>query len=331
MTEPLANAHPGRGISHDFDCAHGPAPCCEGARRARRTHRDDGFPTRGDMQWWTEPERAIQDAAWKVEEAGASPALTDAVALLARARERLADHVEGNGAAVGGFVPLAQPPDAFRTHFSQDTVTAEPAEGEGVGASTRKGEGSGLGTSTPGDSPSDGLDHILEVRETGWSLEHPQRCRYPAGLLDCATHERVFEEARLCALPEPGRYRCAAHKLRLEFEPASPVSRRVVHVESLSRAASSVQRRTPVEDQELVYAAFNRCPCGAGLAYDPREGVGGSWDCSDILTGRAIPMDQPGWVTHTARLPFVFYEIKSERQPSANGATTRRTLPGGDE
>lgn len=66
----------------------------------------------------------------------------------------------------------------------------------------------------------------------------------------------------------------------------------------------------------LVYAAYDRCPCGAGLAY------GGEakdyWDCSAILLGTA---DES--VTHTARLPFVFYEIKSENQPSAHGATTR--------
>ncbi len=32
-------------------------------------------------------------------------------------------------------------------------------------------------------------------------------------------------------------------------------------------------------------------------------------------------------MTHTDRLPFVFYEIKSEGQPSANGATTRPGPP----
>ena len=60
-----------------------------------------------------------------------------------------------------------------------------------------------------------------------------------------------------------------------------------------------------------------RCPCGAGLAYDPKgpSGVihGGWWDCSDILLGRAIPRGEPGWRMHEDRLPFVFYEIKSEQ------------------
>lgn len=74
----------------------------------------------------------------------------------------------------------------------------------------------------------------------------------------------------------------------------------------------------------LVYAAKHRCPCGAGLAYDPRGESGeistGYWDCSAILLGTADHQ-----VTHTARLPFVFYEIKSEHQPTAAaaGATTR--------
>ncbi len=75
---------------------------------------------------------------------------------------------------------------------------------------------------------------------------------------------------------------------------------------------------------KLVYAAKSRCPCGAGLAYVPGN-PGGEWDCSAILLGEAIPMDKPGSVQHTAPLPFVFYEILSENQPSAEGATTRPT------
>ncbi len=75
---------------------------------------------------------------------------------------------------------------------------------------------------------------------------------------------------------------------------------------------------------KLIYAATSRCPCGAGLAYDPAakgEGVwrGPSyWDCSAILLGTADK-----GVQHTDKLPFAFYEIKAEGQPSAQGATTR--------
>lgn len=84
---------------------------------------------------------------------------------------------------------------------------------------------------------------------------------------------------------------------------------------------------------KLTYAATTRCPCGAGLAY-PTDGPGdpdsplnwpfnGYWDCSAILLGEAIESGQEKSVQHTAQLPFSFYEIKSENQPSAEGATTR--------
>jgi hypothetical protein len=77
-------------------------------------------------------------------------------------------------------------------------------------------------------------------------------------------------------------------------------------------------RRRP--SSGLTYAAYKRCPCGAGLAYRRGDDC---WDCSAILLGEAIPSGQPGSVQHTGRLPFTFYEIKSEKQPSANGSTTR--------
>lgn len=79
-----------------------------------------------------------------------------------------------------------------------------------------------------------------------------------------------------------------------------------------------------VKLRKLVFAASARCPCGAGLAYergsDPFKGY---WDCSAILLGEAVPTGEPGAVQHTAKLPFIFYEIKSAEQPSADGATTR--------
>lgn len=83
--------------------------------------------------------------------------------------------------------------------------------------------------------------------------------------------------------------------------------------------------------ERLCYAATARCPCGAGLAYDPfAEDEPGSvfrgpsyWDCSAILLGTFIKKGEPGAVTHTDQLPFSMYEIKSEGQPSAHGATTR--------
>lgn len=83
------------------------------------------------------------------------------------------------------------------------------------------------------------------------------------------------------------------------------------------------KKQTTYTDAQLRYAATARCPCGAGLAYPKDSGIQGAWDCADILTGRAIPKDRPGFKQHTAALPFAFYEVKSEDQPSANGATTR--------
>lgn len=76
-------------------------------------------------------------------------------------------------------------------------------------------------------------------------------------------------------------------------------------------------------EDDLIYAAYVRCPCGAGMAYvHDREKraatVGDVWECSAILRGTAA-LD----VKHEAQLPFAFWEIKSERQPSVGGATTR--------
>jgi hypothetical protein len=73
---------------------------------------------------------------------------------------------------------------------------------------------------------------------------------------------------------------------------------------------------------DLVYAAEARCPCGAGLAYERRgesgQSISGYWDCSAILLGTADTA-----VTHTDKMPFVFWKVKGENQPSAHGATTR--------
>lgn len=84
------------------------------------------------------------------------------------------------------------------------------------------------------------------------------------------------------------------------------------------------QRKRPLLDR-LCFAAYSRCECGAGMAYDPASdaGLNGQWECSDILLGRAIPKGQEGSRIHSNPLPFAFYEVKSENQPSANGATTR--------
>jgi hypothetical protein len=55
----------------------------------------DGIPRRIRIDHFTPAEAAIYAAMQEVEKAGGSPALTEATNLLAKARERVADHVEG--------------------------------------------------------------------------------------------------------------------------------------------------------------------------------------------------------------------------------------------
>ena len=69
---------------------------------------------------------------------------------------------------------------------------------------------------------------------------------------------------------------------------------------------------------ELRFAAFERCNCGAGMAYPVDIGIQGAWYCSAILRGNASRE-----VKHSPAMSFAFFEIKSEDQPSASGATTR--------
>ena len=52
------------------------------------------IPRRIDRTRHTPAERAITDAMHAVEEAGAHPLLTDAVILLGKARDRVADYVD---------------------------------------------------------------------------------------------------------------------------------------------------------------------------------------------------------------------------------------------
>lgn len=56
--------------------------------------RPDGFPTRSDMLLFTPAERAIWDAVGIVEQAGCHEFLTEAVILLQKARDKVADFAE---------------------------------------------------------------------------------------------------------------------------------------------------------------------------------------------------------------------------------------------
>lgn len=90
------------------------------------------------------------------------------------------------------------------------------------------------------------------------------------------------------------------------------------------------ERERPLKDR-LVFAARTYCHCGHGMAYDPLNEVGRDesspfkmadrWTCSAILLGIA---DQN--LVHQDPLPFAFYELESENQPSAGGQTTREPI-----
>ena len=86
---------------------------------------------------------------------------------------------------------------------------------------------------------------------------------------------------------------------------------------------AKLKGEAPWHDDDLLYSATSRCPCGAGLAYpkgirDPFH----YWDCADILTRRSVAGDGK---KHTDQLPFNMWKVKSEGQGSAYGATTRPT------
>lgn len=55
----------------------------------------NSFPRRNQMQQWVPAEWMIYDAVQQVESMGADVRLTDAVILLGRAQERVADFVDG--------------------------------------------------------------------------------------------------------------------------------------------------------------------------------------------------------------------------------------------
>lgn len=88
-------------------------------------------------------------------------------------------------------------------------------------------------------------------------------------------------------------------------------------VQSLARQGVTAEH-PPFTGADLTYAATTRCRCGAGYAYPNGSGGHGRWDCSAILKGEAAHGSE-----HDGALPFAFYSIKGERQPSAGGATTR--------
>ena len=86
--------------------------------------------------------------------------------------------------------------------------------------------------------------------------------------------------------------------------------------ESRERFETRMRENPIFTDEELMYSAYARCPCGEGLAYPIECMPGHYWDCSAVLKGTADKT-----VQHTAQLPFAFYDIKSE---SEHRGTTRK-------
>lgn len=72
---------------------------------------------------------------------------------------------------------------------------------------------------------------------------------------------------------------------------------------------------------DLIYAAWECCVCGAGLAHprnvDPQTGT---WDCSAILLN---PFEARRDVRHVVNREIRFNPIIGEDEPTARGATTR--------
>jgi hypothetical protein len=54
--------------------------------------------------------------------------------------------------------------------------------------------------------PAPRLEHVLELRDDGWSLEHPQVCRESKSLLDCPVHAVVKSHEDEMELWEHGRF-----------------------------------------------------------------------------------------------------------------------------
>lgn len=71
---------------------HTPRIVQETCDRCRPPH--EKTPRRVDVNQHTPAEKAITEAMRAVEAAGASPALTDAIVLLQKARDRVADHAD---------------------------------------------------------------------------------------------------------------------------------------------------------------------------------------------------------------------------------------------
>jgi len=81
------------------------------------------------------------------------------------------------------------------------------------------------------------------------------------------------------------------------------------HKEEQERFEERMKTNPIFTDDELRYAASERCNCGHGMAYPAKCGIHHYWDCSAILKGIADKN-----VKHSGRMPFTFYEVKLENE-----------------
>ena len=95
---------------------------------------------------------------------------------------------------------------------------------------------------------------------------------------------------------------------------------RQYHSERQEKFDTRLKNGTVFTDDELVYSAYNLCPCGHGLAYPNDCGPGHYWDCSAILKGTHDKNQE-----HCAQLPFTTTKMKSENNifPRGIKPTTR--------
>ena len=111
------------------------------------------------------------------------------------------------------------------------------------------------------------------------------------------------------------------HELELRLQPKREQLNEIYRAEESiieQRIKACNRLEGSFELHELLFASESRCRCGAGYAYPNGISLHGSWVCSAILLGQAEKGSE-----HSGDLPFAFYEIKSENQPSAYGITTR--------
>lgn len=92
---------PNETVTKRCSCGEGDACslCAETPPAELPTQSAYGFPRRQCLYLMTPAELAIYNAVQAVEEVGADPLLTDAVVLLQRARDKVADYVDRDAKA----------------------------------------------------------------------------------------------------------------------------------------------------------------------------------------------------------------------------------------